>query len=122
MHEYKNFKDLFLADFSIQNWSDLENQNIDSCEKFNDFLWRVNCCVNRHAPMKRMRKNQIKLYLKPWITNRISLKTTELCPLFYLLTKLLQKLSDSNFPELVACTVKFLTSVFFLGGGGGIQD
>ena len=56
-HEYKNFKeDLFLADFSIQNWLNLENQNIDSCEKFNDFLWRVNCCVNRHAPMKRLRK------------------------------------------------------------------
>ena len=49
-HDYKNFKeDLFLADFSIQDWSNLENQNIDSREKFNDFLWTVNFCVDRHA-------------------------------------------------------------------------
>ena len=60
-----------MADFTIQNWSNLENQNIDSCEKFNDFLWRVNSCVDRHAPMKRLSKKQIKLHLKPWITNRI---------------------------------------------------
>ena len=38
-HDYKNFKeDVFLADFSIQNWSNLENQNINSCEKFDDSL------------------------------------------------------------------------------------
>ena len=71
-HDYKNFKeDLFLADFTIQIWSNLENQNIYSCEKFNDFLWRVNSCVDRYAPMKRLSTKQIKLHLKPWITNRI---------------------------------------------------
>ena len=65
-------KTYFLADFSIQNWSNLEDQNIDSYEKFNDFLWRVNSCVDRHAPMKRLSKKQIKLHLlKPQITNRI---------------------------------------------------
>ena len=70
--DHKNFKeDLFLADFSIQNWSNLENQNTDSCEKLNDFLWRVNSCVDRHAPMKRLSKKQIELHLKQWITNRI---------------------------------------------------
>ena len=71
-HDYKNFKeDLFLADFSIQNWSNLENENIDSFKNFNDFLWRVNSCVGKHAPMKRLSKKQIELHLKPWITNRI---------------------------------------------------
>ena len=60
-----------MVDFSIQNWSNLENQNIDSCEKFNDFLWRVKSYVDRHAPMKRLSKMEIKLHLKPWITNRI---------------------------------------------------
>ena len=72
LNDHSNFKEnLFLADFSIQNWSNLENQNVDSCEKFNDFLWRVNVCIERHALMKRLSKKQIKLHLKPWITNRI---------------------------------------------------
>ena len=71
-HDYKNFdKDLFMDDFSIQNWINLENGNLDSNEKFNGFLCRVNSCVERHAPIKKMSRKQIKLNLKPWITNQI---------------------------------------------------
>ena len=69
--KYMIIKTLFLADFTIQNWSNLENHDIGSCEKFNDVLWRVNSFVDRHAPMKRLSKKQIKRHLKPWITNRI---------------------------------------------------
>ena len=45
----------------------------------------------------------------------------KLLPLFYLLTKLLQELPDTNFPELA---VKFLSFFFFFfgGGGGALQD
>ena len=60
-----------MGDFSIQNWINLENGNLDSNEKFNDFLCRVNSCVERHASIKKMSRKQIKLNLKPWITNKI---------------------------------------------------
>ena len=60
-----------MDDFSIQNWINLENGNLDSNEKFNDFLCRVNLCVERHAPIEKMSRKQIKLNLKPWITNKI---------------------------------------------------
>ena len=63
-HDYRNFdKDLFMDDFSIQNWINLENSNLDSNEKFNDCLCRVNSCVERHAPIKKMSRKQIKLNL-----------------------------------------------------------
>ena len=53
-HDYRNVdKDLFMDDFSIQNWTKLENANLDSNEKFNHFLCRVNSCVERHAPIKK---------------------------------------------------------------------
>ena len=53
-HDNRNFdKDLFMDDFSIQNWTNLENANLDSNEKFNDFLCRVNSCVERHALIKK---------------------------------------------------------------------
>ena len=71
-HDYRNFdKDLFLDDFSTQNCINLETGNLDSNEKFNDFLCRVNSCADRHAPIKKMSRKQIKLNLKPSITNKI---------------------------------------------------
>ena len=39
--------------------------------KFNDFLWRVEGCVNRHAPIKKLNKKQVKKMSKPWINNYI---------------------------------------------------
>ena len=68
--DFANFDEkLFIEDMSIQNWNtdNLEDTNA----KFNDFLWRVEGCVDRHAPSKKMTRKEIKKMLKPWITNYI---------------------------------------------------
>ena len=61
----KDFRD----DVSIQNW----NYGLDNpTDLFNDFFWRLEGCVNRHAPIKKLNHKEIKLKNKPWITPEIS--------------------------------------------------
>ena len=69
---YKNWNEQsFLNDLSIQNWkNDLQDVN----DKYNDFLWHLESCVNRHAPIKKLNKKEIKTKNKPWITRYIQRK------------------------------------------------
>ena len=67
---YANFNpESFTDDVSIQNWNyhNLEDTNA----KFNDFLWRLEGCVDRHAPITKLNKKQANKISKPWITNDI---------------------------------------------------
>ena len=67
---YSNFssKD-FHDDVTIQKWNyDLNNPT----ELFNDFFWRLEGCVDRHAPIKKLNCRDIKLKVKPWITAELS--------------------------------------------------
>ena len=69
---YENFnEESFLDDLSIQNWN---NDLGDTNEKFNDFIWRLEQCTNRHVPLKRITKREFKLKSKPWITPTIQKK------------------------------------------------
>ena len=36
-----------------------------------DFLWRLDGCVDRHAPTKKLNPKEIKRKLNPWMTNKI---------------------------------------------------
>ena len=67
--DYSKFNgNSFRDDVSIQEWN---NQLHDVDNQFNDFYWRLEGCVNRHAPIKKLNKKEIKLNSKPWITQRI---------------------------------------------------
>ena len=46
---------LFIDDISIQNWN--ANNFTDTNSKFNDFLWRVEDCVDRHLSKSLTRSN-----------------------------------------------------------------
>ena len=66
--DYSNFDEgSFIDDVRIQNWS-VRNTN-DTNSKFNDFLWRTEGCIDRHAPLKKLNKKQLKKLAKPWINN-----------------------------------------------------
>ena len=70
LRDMSNFDEkLFIDDISIQNWN--ANRYTDTNSKFNDFLWRVENCVDRHAPIKKLNRKQMKKRSKPWITTRI---------------------------------------------------
>ena len=48
----------FIDDVSIQNWNAHDLVNTDN--KFNDFLWRIEKCLDRHAPVKKLSKKKMK--------------------------------------------------------------
>ena len=54
----------FRDDVSIQNFY---LNSIDVNEQFNDFYFKLKGCVDRHAPMKKLNRNEIKFSNKPWI-------------------------------------------------------
>ena len=58
-------EDLFLDDLSIQNW---ETNSEDPNLRYKDMLMRYESCINRHLPLKKMTKKEIKMKRKPWIT------------------------------------------------------
>ena len=59
----------FTDDISIQKWNPNSLQGTNS--KFNDFFWRLEGCLDRHAPVKKLNSKQQKKLDKPWINNYI---------------------------------------------------
>ena len=71
----------FLDDISIQNWN---ADNIkDTNPKFDNFIWRLESCIDRHAPFKKLNKKQLKSKLKPWVNKRILKMITHRDKLFH---------------------------------------
>ena len=69
-HDYSKFdSQQFRDDVSIQNFdNNLNNVN----DQFWDFYFKLNGCVERHAPIKELTPKEIKLKNKPWITADIN--------------------------------------------------
>ena len=69
--DHANFSsESFRDDISIQNWNN-RYDNIN--DQFNDFHWRLDECINRHAPFKKkLSPGEIKLKCKPGISNTIT--------------------------------------------------
>ena len=75
----------FHDDVSIQKW----NYNLNNpTELFNDFFWRLEGCVDRHAPIKKLNCRDTKLKVKPWIT-------AELSKMIKIKNKLFEKIKDN---------------------------
>jgi len=58
----------FKNDISTQKW---ENDLTDINELYGEFITKLNSCVDRHAPIKKLTKKEIKIKSKPWITANI---------------------------------------------------
>ena len=65
----KNFSEAaFREDVSIQQWRrDTDNPSILA----EDMFWRLNGCAERHGPTEKLKQKEIRLRLKPWITQEI---------------------------------------------------
>ena len=67
--DYSKFNDAsFIDDVSIQGWNTTSD---DADELMNDFLWRLDGCVHRHAPTKKLNRKEVQRKLNPWMTNEI---------------------------------------------------
>ena len=68
--DYSNFSEgSFRDDVSIQN---LNNYYEDVNDKFNDFYYKLEACVERQVPVKKLTLKEIKLEHKPWITSELN--------------------------------------------------
>ena len=67
--DYSKFSAIdFCDDVSIQNW----NYNLDnSTDLMKDFIWKLNGCVDRHVPIKKLNAKETKLKHKPWIKTEL---------------------------------------------------
>ena len=67
--DYSSFtNESFRDDISIQNWNYSYNNVQDL---FNDFYVKLDGCVNRHAPLKKLSRKEIKAKFKPWVSGKI---------------------------------------------------
>ena len=54
-----------------RHFQDWNNKYGNINDQFNDFPWRLDECMNRHAPIKKLSLGEIKLKSKPWFTDKI---------------------------------------------------
>ena len=67
--DYSKFSvDNFRDDVSIQNFN-VEFEDVN--DQFNDFYFKIEDCVNRHAPLKKLKPKEAKLQQKPWISKEL---------------------------------------------------
>ena len=67
---YSNYSDeKFRDDVSIQVWSHPNITDVNFLA--GDFVWRLDGSAERNAPIEKLKPKQIKLKLKPWITDDI---------------------------------------------------
>ena len=67
-HVIKFSAESFIADITIQKWyNDFQEVN----DSYNDFIFRLEGCVNRHVPIKKLNQKEQRRNQKPWITNEI---------------------------------------------------
>ena len=71
-HDYSQFdQGKFLTGFNNLNFEYLNDNESNVSAKFSRFLVNVDEIVKKHAPLKKLTKDDLKLQNKPWIKNRI---------------------------------------------------
>ena len=67
--DYSHFStESFRDDVSIQNFdTNLEDVN----QQFHDFYFKLAGCIERHAPIKKLKPSEIRTKQKPWITSEL---------------------------------------------------
>ena len=70
IRDYSSFNaNRFLSELQEIEWSNSSDN--DANKSFTTFYKKINCLVNKHAPMKTLSKRRGKILSKPWITKGI---------------------------------------------------
>ena len=71
-YDYSKFKeDKFLEEFNQTNFTYFETSDMDVNKKFDRFLKDLSTLTNKHAPIIKRSRKEMKLKDKPWINNKI---------------------------------------------------
>ena len=72
VHDYTSFaEEKFIYDFSLLDWSSLDNSDIAVNDHFNFFYEKTNTCIEQHVPKKKVTEKNLKLRTKLWINSDI---------------------------------------------------
>ena len=71
---YYKYDDTKFDEFTVINWENISNTNLDANTKFNIFFDKISQFINSHVPRRKLSKREIKLSTKPWITKEILAK------------------------------------------------
>lgn len=70
--DYTNFNETALIEeVSAVNWQLVFNYNPDPTNMFDIFYKKISEIIDKHAPMKKISKRELKIKSKPWITPAI---------------------------------------------------
>ena len=90
--DWVNFnRDDFILDFLDKDWNLVIN-SMDSNQAFQLFINSLTSLIDKHAPIKKLTKKQLKSSLKPWITKGIKTSIYQRDKIF----KLFLKCKDEN--------------------------
>ena len=67
-------EDNFINEFTVINWENISNTNLDANTKFNIFYDQISQFINSYVPRRKLSKREIQLSTKPWITKEILAK------------------------------------------------
>ena len=71
-HDYSNFnEDDFVDDYSSLGLSMLHDDDASIDNKFNTFCENLSSLVDKHVPVRKMTRKEVKLHAKPWINQKI---------------------------------------------------
>ena len=71
-YDYSKFKeDKFLQEFNQTKFTYFENSDTDVNKKFDRFLKDLSTLTNKHAPIIKRSRKEMKLKDKPWINNKL---------------------------------------------------
>ena len=69
---YSNFnEDNFVDDYSSLDLSMLHDDNVSVDNKFDTFYENLSSLVDKHAPVRKMTRKEVRLHAKPWINQKI---------------------------------------------------
>lgn len=73
--DYTKFdEEKFIDEFSVINWKNISNTNLDANNKFDIFYDQISQFINSQVPRRKLSKREIKLPAKPWTTIEILAK------------------------------------------------
>ena len=75
---------LFISEFENTNWIEIIDVNKEELNlSLNHYLCSINLLLEKHAPLKRLNKQELKFHQEPWITQGLHISIKKKNTLFF---------------------------------------
>ena len=82
---WKNFdKNLLISDFENANWDEIIDVNKSNGNlSLTNHLYNTDLLLEKHAPLKQLKKQELKFQQKPWLTQGLQISIKKKNTLFF---------------------------------------